>query len=343
MSDAGQGISSGGFLAVIWVLTGLATVLFFGRLLVRSILLKSFHTDDVFSALAWFFMTVAIILATIVNPLNYKSSSILVGETPTPSAAELANITITLRKWNVAGQTLFWTGLFCVKLSFMFLYRLVFGHHRQYRLVWKLVTVYIILSYGICLIGVYGQCGSARYLFSYEQCMTPYVAALDQKLIWVDYVFNVTSDLALIILPMPMIWGLSMHIKQKLAVTAICSLALITIAFETARTVKLYTENFTLTNLYSYLELLIAVLISMLPSYRFLVSPSDKDREYRRLFWTRITLRSNRSYSSEYSMHNMSRGQPTQSEQAINEPTIEDEPTPPIPTGIRVKTTIDVA
>ncbi|KAI1275358.1 hypothetical protein F5Y07DRAFT_369817 [Xylaria sp. FL0933] len=343
MSDAGQGISPGGFLAVIWVLTGLATVLFFGRLLVRSILLKSFHTDDVFSALAWFFMTVAIILATVALPLNYKSSSIVVGETPTPPAAELADITITLRKWDIACETFFWTGLYCVKLSFVFLYRLVFGNHRQYRLVWTLVTVYIVLSYGICLIGVYGQCGSARYLFSYAQCMTPYVTALDLKLVWVDYVFNLTSDLALFIFPLPIIWGLTMHVKQKLAVTAICSLALITIAFDTVRTVKLSTENMTLTNIYAYLELTIAVLISMLPSYRFLVSPSDKDREYRRLFWTRITLRSNRSYSSQYSMHNVSRGQTSQSEQAINESTLEDEPAPPVPTAIRVKTTIDVA
>ncbi|KAI0413212.1 hypothetical protein F5X98DRAFT_379020 [Xylaria grammica] len=212
MSDAGQGVSPGGFL-------------------------KSFHADDVFSALAWFCTTVAIILATIANPLNYKSSSTLVGESPMPSAAELADTTITLRKWNIAGQTLFWTGLYCVKFSFMFLYRLMFGENQRYRLAWTLV---------------------------------------------------VTTDLALVILPMPIIWRLNMHVKQKLAVTAICGLALIIIAFETVRTVRLYTETFTLTNLYSYLKLLIVVIISMLPSYRFLVSSSDKDREYRQslqLFW----------------------------------------------------------
>lgn len=91
--------------------------------------------------------------------------------------------------------------------------------------------------------------------------------------------------------PMPVIWRLRMPSKQKLAVSGICGLAVITVAFDTLRTVKLYTEDFTLTNLYSYLELIIAVLTGMLPSYRFLVSPAEKDREYRRLFWTRVTLR----------------------------------------------------
>lgn len=146
------------------MLAGIATVLFFGRLVVRSILLKSFHADDAFSAVAWLSMLIAIILATISTPLNYKSSSILVGETPTPSAEEVASITIALRRWNVAAETFFWIGLYCVKLSFMFLYRLIFS---QFRLAWALVTVYIILSFGACLIGVYGQCGSASHLFSY--------------------------------------------------------------------------------------------------------------------------------------------------------------------------------
>ncbi|KAI0106398.1 hypothetical protein GGR51DRAFT_571348 [Nemania sp. FL0031] len=307
MGDAGQGISAVGFLAVLWTLTGVTTVLFFGRLLIRSILVKSFHLDDIFGAVAWFVTTVAIILATIANPLNYESGAILVGEIPTPPEAELEKIMVTLRKWNFAGQVLFWTGLYCAKLSFLFLYRVVFSSHREYRYVWFAALTYIVLSFGICLIGVFGQCGDIRYLFSYEKCNSRYALSLDAKLIWVDYFFNLTSDLIVAVLPIPIIWRLNMHIKQKLAVTGIFGLAAITIAFETLRTVKLYSEDFTLTNLYSYLELVIAVLLSMLPSYRFLVSPTDKDREYRRLFWSRVTLRSYHSASSDYSMHTLGR------------------------------------
>lgn len=78
---------------------------------------------------------------------------------------------------------------------------------------------------------------------------------------------------------MPVVWRLNMPNSQKWAVSAVGSLATITIAFETVRTVKLYQNNFNLTDLYSYLELLVAVITSMLPSFRSLVSPSDKDRE----------------------------------------------------------------
>lgn len=339
--------------AVLWTLTGITTVLFFGRLLIRSILVKTFHLDDVFAAIAWLLTTLAITLATIANPLNYKSGAITVGEAPTPPLPELIDITITLRKWNFAGQILFWTGLYCAKLSFVFLYRVIFGSHNKYRYAWFAVVTYIILSFGICLIGVFGQCGKIQNLFSYgkghsistafsfsllcwyigtEKCKSPYVASLDAKFIWIDYFFNITSDLAgtwskrkictafllkalmltcfvyiVAILPIPVIWGLNMHIRQKLAVIGIFGLGAITVAFETLRTVKLYSEDFSLTNLYSYLELVIAVLLSMLPSYRFLVSPSDKDREYRRLFWSRMTLRSYHSASSDHSMQILGR------------------------------------
>ncbi|KAI2465742.1 hypothetical protein F4781DRAFT_408115 [Annulohypoxylon bovei var. microspora] len=322
MSDAGQGISQSGLLAVIWALAGMSTVLLGGRLLIRSILLKSFHLDDMFGALAWVFMIICMICSTLEAPLSYRYSSILVGETPTPPLDEFANMTVTLRKWNLASQVLFWSSLYCVKISFMFLYRIAFGAHAKYHRAWLVGMVYIVLCYGICLIGVFGQCGDARNLFSYEQCATPYVTLLISRVIWVDYFFNVTSDLVVVVLPMPVIWHLRMRMTQKIALSAICSLAMITVAFETVRSVKLHQLNSNLTNLYSYLELLVSVLISMLPSYRFLISPSDKDREYRRLFWSRVTLRSYHSRSSGYSMQNYDRtARPTESQRAINETT----------------------
>lgn len=150
------------------------TVLFFGRLLIRGILVKTFHLDDLFGAVAWLLTTVAIILATIVNPLNYKSGAIVVGDAPTPPLDELAHIMVTLRRWNIACEVLFWTGLYCIKLSFMFLYRLIFGNHHEYRRPWFAITIYIVISYAICLIGVFGQCGDSRNLFSYGKCRPCY-------------------------------------------------------------------------------------------------------------------------------------------------------------------------
>ncbi|KAI1881151.1 hypothetical protein JX265_001391 [Neoarthrinium moseri] len=270
-SEAGQGITQAGLLAIIWVFAGLSTVLVVGRLLIRSILLKSFHLDDAFGALSWVFMIVCMICATIQMPLSYRFSSIIIGETPMPRLEELVDLTITSRKWSVASQTFFWTSLFCVKLSFMFLYRMVLRSYDKYNIAWHISVVYIVVSYGICLIGVFGQCGDSKNLFKYEECMTPYVASLDSKIIWVAWFFNVSSDLIVIILPLPVIWNLNMRTKQN------------------------------------YLELLITVLIGMLPSYRFLLGNSEKDREYRHIFWTHVTFRSPGSSNAGHSMQSYDR------------------------------------
>ena len=122
--------------------------------------------DDVCSTLAWFLMVVAIICVTISNPLSYQLTAIVVGESPMPSPTELTDLTIQLRRWNVAGQMLFWTALYCVKMSFMFLYKLVLGAPSIHQRIWYVAVIYIILCYGICLIGVYGQCGDVRYLWT---------------------------------------------------------------------------------------------------------------------------------------------------------------------------------
>ncbi|KUI73313.1 hypothetical protein VM1G_11916 [Cytospora mali] len=82
------------FKAVLWVLTGLATFLVIGRVLIRSILIKSFHLDDLFSFLAYVLLVITMILATIANPLTYEVSAIIVGESPMPETSKFDDMVI---------------------------------------------------------------------------------------------------------------------------------------------------------------------------------------------------------------------------------------------------------
>ena len=151
------------------MLAGIATALLAGRMVVRGVVQRSYHADDLCTALAWLLMIVALIIATVSNPLSYQFTSILVGEAPAPSPEEWEDMAIRLRRWSVSAQTLFWTSIYLVKLSFMFLYRLITASVYEHRRVWLVAMVYIAMSYGICLIGVFGQCGDARNLFSYGE------------------------------------------------------------------------------------------------------------------------------------------------------------------------------
>ncbi len=97
---------------------------------------------------------------------------------------------------------------------------------------------------------------------------------------------------------MPLVWRLHMRTSQKLALSGVCGLVLVTVAFEIVRSVKLSQANFHLTTLYGYLQLLVAVIIGMLPPYRLLLFNSERRREYRGLFWYRLTLWSGQPFHS---------------------------------------------
>ena len=96
-------------------------------------------------------------------------------------------------------------------------------------------------------------------------------------------------------LPLPLLWRLNMPVRQKLAVTAAFSLALITIAMDVLRLVK--TENALpeVTWLYTSLETEVAVIVASLPAFSFLVSDSAGSRERRSQLITALSLHSKNS------------------------------------------------
>ena len=94
------------------------------------------------------------------------------------------------------------------------------------------------------------------------------------------------------VLPLPLLWRMNMPIRQKLAVTAGFSLALVTVAMDILRLVE--TENALpeVTWLYTSLETEIAVIIAFLPAFSFLISDSATSKERRSRLKRALSLRS---------------------------------------------------
>lgn len=96
-------------------------------------------------------------------------------------------------------------------------------------------------------------------------------------------------------LPLPLLWRLNMPVRQKIAITAVFSLALVTIAMEILRLVE--TENALpeVTWLYTSLETEVAVIVASLPAFSFLVSDSEGNREKRSRLKNSLSLHSKNS------------------------------------------------
>ena len=96
-------------------------------------------------------------------------------------------------------------------------------------------------------------------------------------------------------LPLPLLWRLSMPVRQKLAVTAVFCLALITIAMEILRLVETEKALPEVTWLFTSLETEVAVIVASLPAFSFLVSDTAGSRERRNRLRRALSLHSKNS------------------------------------------------
>ena len=96
-------------------------------------------------------------------------------------------------------------------------------------------------------------------------------------------------------LPLPLLWRLRMPLRQKLAVTAVFCLALITIAMEILRLIETENNLPEVTWLFTSLETEVAVIVASLPAFSFLVSDTAGSREKRRRLRRALSLHSKNS------------------------------------------------
>ena len=96
-------------------------------------------------------------------------------------------------------------------------------------------------------------------------------------------------------LPLPLLWRLRMPVRQKLAVTAVFGLALITIAMEILRLIETENNLPEVTWLFTSLETEVAVIVASLPAFSFLVSDTAGSRERRSRLRKALSLHSKNS------------------------------------------------
>jgi len=84
---------------------------------------------------------------------------------------------------------------------------------------------------------------------------------------------NVSSDMAIMVLPLVMLPGLNMRSSQKFGIAGIFCLSLVIVALEIARIVEsLKGTGTSLNTLWTNMETSIAVIVSCMPTYNTLIS-----------------------------------------------------------------------
>ncbi|MCJ1308516.1 hypothetical protein MMC25_002169 [Agyrium rufum] len=260
------------FESTIWTFTTIGTLLTIGRFYIRYFKLKALFWDDFWHLIAYVLHLASSIALTIQAKLFFEVLAIKSGEAPRPEPDVFLNLGSTSLHYNFALSIIFWLCLYAVKASFLSLYYLILRGSGARMLLWKNVAGFTFASFWICVSSIFVECGPhLSDQLKPEVCFTPETSHRQNKLILATTIFNCTSDILIMALPIPMLYQLRLRTSQKIAVAGVFMLAWVTIAFDILRTVESFLLGSQNVLLYTSLETEIAVIVSALPAYRILL------------------------------------------------------------------------
>ncbi|KAL1649632.1 hypothetical protein SLS61_006288 [Didymella pomorum] len=171
---------------------------------------------------------------------------------------------------------LFWSCLWCAKLSLLVLYRkLMSGLPYVYMRVWWAVVIFCVLSWVGCIVSGLLSCTNLHGFFTNGECSTRTDVRAQVASLYYAFAVDVVSDLMILFLPMKLTWNLKMPQMQKVGVRILFGTGMICILFATIRVAQIGSK----TNggntqpepawlmLWTMLESSVAVVIACCPAF----------------------------------------------------------------------------
>ncbi|KAJ5576441.1 hypothetical protein N7535_003367 [Penicillium sp. DV-2018c] len=250
---------------------------------IRSI--ADLKAEDCLLCVAYLFFLTLSILYIYIAPVIFRLAAAKTEPTPlyTTFMEDARKLQIT---FFVTTSSL-WLTLWMTKFSLLAMYkRLLVG--KQYLLAWWIITGGCILFLIGCILSSWLSCSSFHAWFTAGACSTPRDKHAAVISLYFAYGADIVTDLAIMILPIRLIWNLQMRLRQKLSIGGLFCFGWVCIIISTIRVVQLgETQDGTPAPswlaLWGTIEAAIAVMIGCCPGlYRVLKSaiPSKTTYQY---------------------------------------------------------------
>ena len=121
---------------------------------------RRLRADDYFLLFATLSLTVETVLTYLVLPTLYTSQAKALNLNADPK-----NIQLDLTPFRIiyALPTLGWTTIFCVKLAYLWFFRLLIDRLRSLTIYWRVVVAVTFISYPLCASSAYMNCPGAAH------------------------------------------------------------------------------------------------------------------------------------------------------------------------------------
>ncbi|CEO59583.1 hypothetical protein PMG11_04256 [Penicillium brasilianum] len=252
--------------------------------------LKDIKPEDCLLLVAYLFFLALSILYIYIAPTIFRLASLEAGLIPYYSTVPEDSVQLQIVFF--VTTSLLWICLWMVKFSLLSMYkRLLVG--KTYIAVWWIITISCALVLIGCILSSWFSCSSFHAWFTAGACSTPRDNRAAVISLYYAYAVDIITDLAIMALPIRLIWHLRMQLKQKMSIGGLFCFGWICIIVATIRVIQLGSASNESASgrpapswlaMWGIIEASIAVMIGCCPGlYRVVksvISPSKASYEY---------------------------------------------------------------
>ncbi|KAJ5407977.1 hypothetical protein N7509_001860 [Penicillium cosmopolitanum] len=248
---------------------------------------KELKAEDYLLVIGYIFFLELSVLYIYIAPVIFRLAALSAG-TIAPYATVMDD-SVKLQIVFFVTTSSLWICLWMVKFSLLSMYkRLLVG--KQYLLAWWVIVILCILFLIGCILSSWFSCESFHAWFTAGECGTARDHRAARISLYFAYAVDILTDLAIMALPLRLIWNLRMKPRQKLSIGGLFCFGWVCIIVSTIRVVKLGEGTATgvpapsWLALWATIEASIAVMIGCCPGlYRVMktaLSPSKHSYDY---------------------------------------------------------------
>ncbi|MCJ1311217.1 hypothetical protein MMC25_004888 [Agyrium rufum] len=182
------------------------TVIVFARLLSKRLVLRKLHAEDYICFAAWLLL------------IAYACAALLASQYGAGSDVETVPVDyyVLFAKYIYVCEIIYGVEALLVKLSILLLLGRVFGSNDRFLLSTHLLSIALVIYYIIITFAKIFSCTPVQRLWVPT---TPGTCLNNELIIYMDAIFAMVTDLAILVLPVPIIWSLQTKTSRKLIVT----------------------------------------------------------------------------------------------------------------------------
>ncbi|KAI0452782.1 hypothetical protein F5B21DRAFT_526627 [Xylaria acuta] len=258
-------VTRSSLLGTLWFGAAFATISVTARLIIRRTILKRLQIEDYLVIVAVCLHMSSAILWTILSDDLYLTLDSVKNLSDIGTFLDRSGVSLHA---DLANYVIVWTGLWCVKLSFMAFFRGLGRHIKAQRYLWTGVLIFVLASYFVCIGVLDYRCLTSAGFDIITVCASQQTTNYEYTGARITAVLDIVTDASIVVVSGNIVWRVQVPRRKKLALGGICSLTIFIIVVAIVRITGPPDQTWIL--LWSSVEMTTAIFVACIASFRTL-------------------------------------------------------------------------